>query len=170
MASYATIPTSPNPRSSESASITLRRAWVIWFALLISPFLMFLLTVWRLKDEEDSNAMSALSRAWFLGSMTYLAVVIPAAFYWRSRIFKEYWFGQVVTPRDYLKGMLVVWLALETGGLVGLLGCLFSGKLLPCMLPTLVAFILFFSLWPSGRAMTQPVGNEDDAELYQDPR
>ena len=159
-----------NQDSAPSAALTLRRAWVIWFALLGSPFILFLVTVWQLMDEDASTASPGFARTWFLGSMAYLALVIPAAFFWRSRIFKAYWSGQVVAPRDYLKGMLTIWLALETGGLVGLVGCLITGKVLPCLLPALVAFIIFVPLWPSGRAMTRPVGNEDDPELYEDPR
>lgn len=158
------------PDSGPSATLTLRRAWVIWFALLGSPSILLLVTVWKLMDEEASVASPAFARAWFLGSMAYLALVIPAAFFWRSRIFKAYWSGQVVAPRDYLKGMLTIWLALETGGVIGLIGCLLSGRALPCVLPALVAFIIFVPLWPSGGAMTRPVGNEDDAELYADPR
>jgi hypothetical protein len=159
--------------SIPSPALALRRAWVIWFALLGSPFVLFLVTVWHLTDEEVSSATPpapALARVWFLGSMAYLALVIPAAFFWRSRIFKAYWTGQVVGPRDYLKGMLTIWLALDIGGFVALAGCLISGRILPCLLPALVAFIIFVPLWPSGRAMTRPVGNQDDPELYEDPR
>ena len=170
MAAHSMIHVRPSAGSDPSAAMTLRRAWVIWFALLVSPFILFLVTVWKLMDEEGSIASPALARGWFLGSMTYLAVVVPAAFFWRSRIFKAYWSGQVVAPRDYLKGMFTVWFALETGSIFGLIGCLVSGRVLPCLLPALVAFIIYIPLWPSGRAMTRPVGNEDDPELYEDPR
>ena len=168
----ATVPMS-NPSSnssSPSAALVLRRAWVIWFALLGGPFLLFLVTVWRLMDSEASAASPTFTRAWFLGSRAYLAAVVPAAFFWRSRIFKAYWSGQVVAPRDYLKGMLTIWLALDTAGLVGLVGCAVSGRVLPCLLPALVAFVVFIPFWPSGRAMTRSTGGDDDAEVYKDPR
>jgi hypothetical protein len=170
MAAPITISAESNQESYGSAALTLRRAWVVWFALLGSPFVMFLVTVWVLNDQEPSVDRSGFARAWFLASMAFLAVVIPGAFFWRSRIFKAYWSGQVVAPRDYFRGMLTIWVALETCSFVGLLGCLISGRALPCLLPALVAFILYVPLWPSGRAMTRPVGNEDDAEVYEDPR
>ena len=170
MAAQSTILVRAVAGSDLNAAMTLRRAWVIWFALLGSPFILFLVTVWRLMDEEASIARPALAGVWFLATMIYLALVIPTAFFWRSRIFKAYWSGRVVAPCDYLKGMITVWFALEIGSFIGLLGCLITGKVLPCLLPALVAFIIYIPLWPSGRAMTRPVGNEDDPELYEDPR
>ena len=170
MAAAVNPPARSSRNPAPSAALVLRRAWVIWFALLGSPFILFLVTVWQLMDRETSIARPALARAWFFGSMAYLALAVPAAFFWRSRIFKAYWSGQVVAPRDYLKGMLTIWLALETAGLIGLSGCLVSGSILPCLLPALVAFMVFIPFWPSGRAMSRPVGNEDDAELYEEPR
>ena len=78
--------------------------------------------------------------------------------------------GKVVSPGAYLRGMLTVWLACEIGGIIALIGCLVTRTLLPNLLPALVAFILFTPFWPSGRAMTHPVGNDDDFEIYEEPR
>ena len=66
--------------------------------------------------------------------------------------------------------MLILWLTIEVGGVMALLGCLVSGSLLPNLLPAMVAFMLFTPFWPSGRAMTNPVGNDDDFEVYEEPR
>jgi hypothetical protein len=67
--------------------------------------------------------------------------------------------------------MLSVWLMMEVGGLLALVGCLVTQSLLPNLLPALVAFILFIPFWPSGRAMTTPCGaDDDDPENYAEPR
>jgi hypothetical protein len=34
----------------------------------------------------------------------------------------------------------------------------------------MVAFMFFVPFWPSGRAMTHPVGAEDDHAFYEEPR
>ena len=131
---------------------------------------MMLVVMWTLLDDESPVKDPAFAHQWFLTCMAFLAVAVPAAFFWRSREFKSYWDGQPVTPSHYLKGMLIVWLTLEVGGLMALAGCLMTGSLLPNLLPAMVAFILFTPFWPSGRAMTHPVGNDDDFEVYEEPR
>jgi hypothetical protein len=102
--------------------------------------------------------------------MIYLGIAVPGAFFWRSHYFKNYWAGKVVKPRDYFKGMFIIWLSMEIGGILALIGCLISNSLVPNILPALVAFMLFTPFWPTGRAMTNPMGNDPDSEIYEHPR
>ena len=88
----------------------------------------------------------------------------------RNRYFKEYWNGKVVAPADYLKGMACMWIATEIGGIIALVGCFMANDLVPNILPAAAAFGLFVPFWPSGHAMTRPVGLVDDNEVYEDPR
>jgi hypothetical protein len=99
-----------------------------------------------------------------------MALVVPAAIFLRSYIFKAYWAGDTVHPKSYLKGMLGVWATIEIGGVLALVGCLVSHSLLPNLLPALVAFMLFTPLWPSGLAMVRHCGNQDDPSEYKEPR
>jgi len=148
----------------------LRVAWLCWLILLAIPALLFLGVFWTLDRTAAAPANSTLAQQWFLGSMIYLAVVMPLAFFGRSRLFRCYWEGCAVSPANYLKGMLLVWVAAEIGGIISLIGCIVSSSLLPCLVPAMVAFILFTPFWPSGRAMTNPVGNDPDFEVYEEPR
>ena len=66
--------------------------------------------------------------------------------------------------------MLAIWSALEFGGIISLLGCFVEQSLLPNLLPALVAFMFFVTLWPSGKAMVSSVGNAEDASVYEAPR
>jgi hypothetical protein len=147
----------------------LQIAWWTWFVLLAMPFVVFLAVVWRLIDSEVAGN-EPLAQMWFVTSMLMLAVGVPLAFFWRSRIFKGYWVGHVVSPKDYLVGMATIWISLEICGLFALAGCLVTGTLLPCILPALVAFMLFTPLWPSGQSMVRPVTNERDPHDWQEPR
>ncbi|HEX8524037.1 MAG TPA: hypothetical protein VF669_17420 [Tepidisphaeraceae bacterium] len=134
------------------------------------PAVMFLFVMWRFIDDEATPIDQSLAQRWFLCTMAYLAIGVPASFFLRSREFKAYWKGKCVSPGHYLRGMLSVWLTMEIGGIAALVGCLVTQSLLPNLLPALVAFMLFIPFWPSGRAMTCPVGDQDDAENYAEPR
>ena len=167
MATVAAVPI--EARSQLTPGQALRLAWLSWLVLLGIPALLFLAVMWTFIGDE-THADRALGERWFLVCMAYLAVAVPAAFFWRSREFKAYWEGKCVTPAHYLRGMLIIWLTLEIGGIMALVGCLVSQSLTPNLLPAMVAFMLFTPFWPSGRAMTNPVGNDDDFEVYEEPR
>jgi hypothetical protein len=147
----------------------LQIAWWTWFVLLAMPFVVFIAVLWRLMDAEGAGN-NDLAQMWFVMSMLMLALGVPLAFFWRSRVFKGYWEGHVISPRDYLIGMSTIWIALEFCGLFALAGCLVTGTLLPNLLPALVAFMLFTPLWPNGHSMTRPLTNERDPADYEDPR
>ena len=167
IATRGTIGSGPNELGPVMA---LRIAWWTWLVLLLAPFILFLCVAYQLKDDSVA-ANPGLSNAWFLWTMGYLCVVTPAAFFWRSHLFKPYWNGDVVTPRNYLIGMASVWVALEIGGILALLGCLLSHAYLPGMLPAIAAFMFFLPFWPSGEAMVRRnVGNADDPGRYKEPR
>jgi hypothetical protein len=167
MATIAAVPT--QERTHLTPGQALKIAWACWMGLLAVPALVFLAVMWRLLDDDLTGDV-ALAQKWFIFTMVYLAIMVPLAFFMRSRDFRDYYQGKVVSPGAYLRGMLTVWLACEIGGLIALIGCLVTGTLLPNLLPALVAFILFTPFWPSGRAMTHPVGNDDDFEIYEEPR
>jgi hypothetical protein len=167
MATVAAVPS--DARSQLTPGQALSIAWVSWIALLAVPALMFLAVMWTFIGDE-TTVDKALGDRWFLVTMGYLAIAVPAAFFWRSREFKAYWEGKCVSPARYLRGMLTLWLAIEVGGIMALAGCFVSNGLTPNLLPAMVAFMLFTPFWPSGRAMTHPVGNDDDFEVYEEPR
>ena len=169
MATVAAMPL-PIETGVLSRSQALRLAWCCWLLLLAIPAVMFLVVMWKLIDDETIAAEPAVAQRWFLGTMAYLAVMVPASFFLRSRDFRSYWAGECVTPGRYLRGMLSVWITMEIGGLLALSGCLMTQSLVPNLLPALVAFILFIPFWPSGRAMTCPVGHHHDAQHYEEPR
>jgi hypothetical protein len=148
---------------------SIKVAWWTWLVLLLAPFLLFMFVAYRLTDSTAVRNQP-LASAWFVGTMIYLIVAAPASFFIRSRLFRPYWNGSVVPPRNYLMGMTIVWLSLEVGGILSMVGCLMSNSILPGMLPGVAAFMFFLPLWPSGRAMTQAnVGNAEDPGRYREP-
>jgi hypothetical protein len=65
---------------------------------------------------EQSPLARASEERWFVAAVAYLALVAPAAFFWRERVFKSYRAGNTVPPKTYLLGMIGVGLALLTSG------------------------------------------------------
>jgi len=148
----------------------LKVAWYGFLVLLAIPFLYCLFVAWSLMGETHRSG-GLLTDGWFLASVVYMVLVVPGSFFVRSRFFKEYWEGRPVPPAAYLKGMYIVWIALEIGGLLSLTGCLFSRSLVPGLMPAIAAFMMFVFLWPSGSAMVAVRrGDSDDPERYEEPR
>lgn len=163
--------TAVGAREELTPDVALRYAWMWWLGFLAVPFVLFLYVVWSLMDDSGATRRDLpAANVWFIVSMAYIILAVPAAIFWRSRVFKAYWSGECVSPRSYLTGMLTVWATLEIGGIFSLIGCLISDSLLPNLLPSLVAFMLFTPLWPSGRAMVCSAGSSDDPEQYEEPR
>jgi hypothetical protein len=164
----ADIATPDGSSGSLTVRTALRLAWVTWVVFLIIPFFLFLAIVWTLGMGEGAK-LHANEDHWFLGASAYLLVVVPLSFFWRGHVFKAYWTGQTIPPMSYLYGMLTMWAALEFGGIFSMLGCFVDHALLPNLLPALVAFMFYVTLWPSGRAMVSHMGDKEDAGKYEQP-
>lgn len=169
MTQQASLVVPQTQRQPLCCDTALHIAWWTWFTLLAIPFVVFLAVIWQLTGAEGPSDQK-LAQKWFIAAMCYMAIGVPSAFFWRGRIFRGYWEGRTVSPRDYLVGMMTIWIAIEIGGLFALLGCLMTGTLLPNLLPALLAFMLFTPLWPNGHSMTRPLIDEHDPADYEDPR
>jgi hypothetical protein len=158
-------------RNELQPQTALKYAWFVWLTMLAIPFLYFLYVVWSMMSAQTSAPDRWLGDKWFITSVVYMVLVAPGSFFVRSRLFRNYWKGQPVPPRDYLKGMFTAWGALELGGILSLSGCLATGALLPNLFPALAGVVLFVALWPNGRAMISGGrGASDDPERYEEPR
>ena len=158
----------PEPPDALTRTAALRQAWLWWLLFLLAPFVLFLgaLLVIGASEREPSPT---LGNTFFMVSLLWL-ITVPGAFALRSYCFRAYFEGRPVEPRSYLRGMVTVWLSMEIGGLLALIGCLVSNTLMPCLLPAAVYFVLFTPFWPSGHAMEETTGREDDEQLFHYPR
>src|SRR5579862_6288077 len=93
----------PPKLGSRSVGSAIRTAWVCYVVLLFCPFFLFLYVAWSLMQGTPPKDRSG-GDAWFLTSMAYMALVVPAAIFFRSRMFRSYWKGEVVAPSAYLTG------------------------------------------------------------------
>lgn len=144
--------------------------WVVWIAYLVIPFFTLIGSVLYLM-VADVTVYKSLGQTWFIAMMIWIAVAVPLSFYIRSKsYFQGYWKGKAVTPRQYFRGMLLVWTVIELAGLMSLVGCIVTGELVPNLIPALLAFVVFVTQWPNATAMTENIGNKDDSTVFQHPR
>jgi len=161
-------PVSATDGGTLTVGAALRRAWLWWVGLLLAPFVVFLAVLFILMGT-DGTPRPGVANVFFMVSLLWLAVTVPLAFALRSYCFRAFWEGRPVEPSSYVRGMVTVWLSMEIGGLLALIGCLASFTLMPCMLPAAVAFMLFTPFWPHGNAMEAPEPPTDDEQLYHEP-
>ena len=123
----------------------LRQAWYWYLSLAFLPFLTFLAVVITLNYHDGAlrKVLSDWRNTAFIVPIVFLFVMGPISFLVRSRLFRSYWRGEPVTPRNYLLGMLAVWTTFEIASrLLSLLGCFVSNSLRPaCCSTTFLASI-----------------------------
>jgi hypothetical protein len=157
-------------RYAERSRSAFRAAWVSYVALLMLPFVALAVVVWSNVNAGVPPRPPRGTDGWFLLTMAYVTVGVPAALLYRRRVCVAHAHGGVVAPRKYLAGMLSVWLALEGGMILPVVGCYVTGSFLPGLLPALVSFVFFVTLWPNGEMLTSYAGDSEDPEIYREPR
>jgi len=148
----------------------LRAAWGAYAVLLVLPFPVFAVVIFSHSTVGMPPRIAHGVNRWFLLTMAYLAIGLPAALFYRRYLCSAYFRGNVVAPRQYLIGMLTVWLTLEVGMILPIIGCELTASFLPGLLPAIVAFMFFITLWPTGKMMVSRVGDREDPQIYVEPR
>ena len=144
--------------------------WVAWFALSAAPVLFLVAAIHLSLRARGVQTSSPAAVHWFWGNMLFLAVVVPASFFWRAHLFRSYRRGGLVPPATYLLGMLSIWVPLALAGILAACAAIAVRTMLPNIVPAALALGLFWFTWPTGHAMTLRVGGVDDAELYEEAR
>jgi hypothetical protein len=150
--------------------VVLRDAWLAYLVMLMLPFAVLAVGIARLSGNGTTPTVGHHANRWFLLTMAYLAVAFPAALFFRRHLCIAYFRGEPVAPRHYLIGMLAVWLILEVGMILSIVGCYVSVSFFPGLLPAVLAFMFFVTLWPTGKMMVSRVGASEDPQIYKPPR
>jgi hypothetical protein len=157
-------------RGTLSPGLAMRIALPAYVVLLFFPLILLAVVYALYSHPGMSPRLGHGATTWFVLAMAYLAFAVPAALFYRRHVCAAYARGGMVAPRQYLQGMLTVWLTLEIGVVVPIVGCYVTGSFLPVLLPAAVAFVFLITLWPAGRMMIGRGGASEDPETYQPPR
>jgi len=153
-----------NPESA------LKHAWFWYGGLMAVPTLTFIYMMWWFLYREPRTQME-IRWTWLIGTVAFMVIAIPLSIFARSRLFRAYWQGECVAPRAYLAGMIIVWSTIVVSGIASMIGCMMTGTFLPNLVPALVAFVVYLTMWPSGRVMIhERKGIAEDPEHYEEPR
>ncbi|MEM1010592.1 MAG: hypothetical protein AAGI46_00055 [Planctomycetota bacterium] len=159
----------------DEAGLALRYAWLTYIAVaLIPPAAMIgsifvLLFTGNGATKEVDHVGHFWGVVWLVGGMTFIGVTLPGSFYIRRQLWNEYYAGDVVTPGNYLKGWVIIWLPLVSAGVLGFIGLALTRDFATVFI-SMLAFIVFLSMAPNGHAMTRPVGDHDDPATYEEPK
>lgn len=137
----------------------IKAGWRSWITLLViaAGALILVLATQPMASAGQSGAnpgASPLAGSVLVGvSISWLVLLGAVVLLLRSYCFRAVWDGRPVEPGSYLKGMYQVWGVLVFGGLLGVLGALLMGSLMPGGLVALVALLALIFSRPDGRAL-----------------
>jgi hypothetical protein len=132
---------------------TVVRAWAWWLVLSMSPVVALLLGLvvlgWPAALGGEARGVGGV----LTGLASFCLLLAPGALVLRSHCFRAAWGGRRVPAGRYVRGMLTVWSPLAAGAVLGVLGVLVSGSVLPAGLPLALSLAVLGMLMPSARAV-----------------
>lgn len=137
----------------------IKAGWRLWILLLVvaSGGLIAVLATQPMSNAGQSGVDSGanpLAGSVLVGvSIAWLVLLGAVVLVLRSYCFRAVWDGRPVEPGSYLKGMYQVWGVLVLGGLLGMLGAVLMGSMMPGGLVAIVALLALLFSKPDGRAL-----------------
>lgn len=151
----------------EGVGRAMQIAWGIYLALGLLPAAFSVLGIWVSLLAESSDPDLSL---WFMiAGSVWLSIAIPVALLIRRAAFSAYYDGGLVSPANFLRGSIPLWIAVVSGGLIGQVGWIVSRTPVVSSLVAVCALVVYLVFHPTGHAMTRPVGGHDDPALYEEP-
>lgn len=129
------------------------RSWLSFLLIVLAGMALVLLT----QPVSNADAMPSTLAGWLVvaAAIVWLVLMGAVVLLLRSYCFRAAWDARPVEPGSYLKGMYQVWGVLVFGGLLGILGSLLMGSLMPGGCVALVALLGLVFSRPDRRALTQ---------------
>lgn len=143
-------------RVSLQPAEAIKSGWRSWITMLViaSAALIIVLATQPMSNTSQPGAGFAGVGGVVVGiAMAWLVLMGAVVLLLRSYCFRAVWDARPVEPGSYLKGMYQVWGVLLLGGLLGVLGSLLMGSLMPGGLVALASLIGLVFSRPNGRAL-----------------
>ena len=134
----------------------IREGWRSWIVLILVALgsLVVVLATQPLSSSASEQSGGSLAGSVLVGiAIAWLVLMGAAVLLLRSYCFQAVWDGRAVEPGSYLKGMYQVWGVLVVGGLLGTLGAILMGSVMPGVLVALVSLLALVFSRPDGRAL-----------------
>lgn len=136
-------------------SDAIKAGWRSWIGLVVvaSGAMIAVLATQPMSGTAQAGGGSLAGLVLIGVAITWLVLLGAVVFLLRSYCFRAVWDGRPVEPGSYLKGMYQVWGVLVLGALLGLLGALLMGSMMPGVLVALVAILALVFSRPDSRAL-----------------
>jgi|GEM_PF-2171617 len=136
-------------------SEAIKTGWRSWIMLLVvaSGALIAVLATQPAVNSDQATDGSLAGSVLVGVSIVWLVLLGAVVLLLRSYCFRAVWDGRPIEPGSYLKGMYQVWGVLVVGALLGILGAVLMGSLLPGGLVALAALMALIFSRPDGRAL-----------------
>ncbi len=145
--------------SDASPKQILRTLRTIWLALLLGQIALFIVVAVVITNGgvQIGSANDQLVQRLFYLSLAMLLVFVPVGYLLRTTIYKKNWHGDVITPRGYFTGNLLLLALCEGVALFALVVTLLSGTFGLTLLPAVAAMAVQVVNIPTGRPMQPAV-------------
>ena len=132
----------------------IKAGWRAWIGLLVVGAGALIVVLATQPMSNAAHSGGSLAGSVLVGvAIAWLVLMGAVVLLLRSYCFRAVWDGRPVEPGSYLKGMYQVWGVLLLGGLLGALGAILMGSLMPGVLVALVALVALVFSRPDGRAL-----------------
>ena len=132
----------------------IKTGWRTWISLLVVAAGALIIVLATQPMSNAGHSGGSLAGSVLVGvAIAWLVLMGAAVLLLRSYCFRAVWDGRPVEPGSYLKGMYQVWGVLLLGGLLGSLGAVLMGALMPGVLVALVVLVAIVFSRPDGRAL-----------------
>ncbi|MEM6749969.1 MAG: hypothetical protein AAGA57_04805 [Planctomycetota bacterium] len=153
-------PLDPSPPygvdATRSPAQAVALAWVSWGVMVLTP------AIWGLALALRSGFVGAPAEESWMGwgagvvAAAWLAIAVPLVLVLRGYVLRASWSGKPVDPDSYLRGLIGVWVTLEAGAVVALIGATVSGSAWPALLPAMLAVLALGAIRPDASAVANP--------------
>jgi len=133
----------------------LAAGWRSWIGMVIfaAGGMIVVLSTQSISGQASEGGTLLAGKVVIGVAIVWLLLLGGVVLILRSYCFRALWDGRPVEAGSYLKGMYQVWGVLTFGGLLGVLGALLMGAILPGGLVALGALMLLVFARPSGKAL-----------------
>lgn len=133
----------------------MKAGWRSWIGLLVvaGGSLLAVFATQPMSGSVQPGGLTLAGSVLIGVSIAWLVVLGGVVLLLRSYCFRALWDGRPVEPGSYLKGMYQVWGVLVLGALLGLLGAMLMGSMMPGVLVALAAILALVLSRPDGRAV-----------------
>lgn len=127
---------------------------VLWAALLGGQ-VVFIIVIAVLQGQATGPTLGnpAMLDTLFWIAVAMVVLGVPVGYVLRMQMYKRYWERDVIRPRGYVTGNLLLWAVCEGASMFGLVLVMLAGDFWPWVLPSAAAMAVQVINFPDGKPM-----------------